>query len=524
VNEPETKTSNKKAPTAGKHDGRLIVVSNRLPFVIHRREDGRREVAAGSGGLITALLPVLRDRGGLWLGWPGTVDSDTEPASVLPESDHIAGFDVESVSLTEEDVEKFYMGFSNEVIWPLFHDLSTFCNFDPEYWRSYLSVNKKFAKAVAQRAKDDDFIWVHDYHLMHVGQELRRLNVGCKTAFFLHIPFPPIDIFLQLPWRQALLRALLDYDLVGFQTRRDRSNFVQCLRRLVKDVSVASKGQVSTVRAGERKMRIGHFPIGIDFNDFVTRAGLPEVDAKAQQLHRMLPNRQLILGIDRLDYTKGILLRLEAYSNALQRYPDLHNKVTLIQVVVPSREHIPKYYDLRTQIEQMVGHINGEFTQPGGWVPIHYVFRALEPLDLLAYYRAAEIGLVTPLKDGMNLVSKEYCSCSLEGDSVLILSEFAGAANQLHPGALIVNPFDIEGVADAIHRACKMVPSERRWRMHRMRRDVQRRDVFWWVDSFLKAATDELFVGSTQKSTRSSPRARTSSASKPATRQPTRGH
>lgn len=511
MTETKRNASSGKGSEAGKNDGRLIVISNRLPFVIHRHEDGRCEMAAGSGGLVTALLPVLRARGGLWLGWPGTADSDTEPATILPDTLNETGFAVEPIGLTEEEIEKFYMGFSNEIIWPLFHDLSSFCNFDPEYWRSYLTVNKKFAKAVAQHAKDDDFIWVHDYHLMHVGQELRRLNVGCKTAFFLHIPFPPIDIFLQLPWRQAVLRSLLEYDLVGFQTRRDRSNFVQCLRRLVKDVSVASKGQVSTVRAGERKMRIGHFPIGIDFNDFVTRASLPEVDAKSRQLHKMLPNRQLILGIDRLDYTKGILLRLEAFSNALHRYPDLHNKVTLIQVVVPSREHIPKYYDLRAQIEQLVGHINGEFTQPGGWVPIHYIFRALEPLDLLAYYRAAEIGLVTPLKDGMNLVSKEYCCCSLEGDSVLILSEFAGAAGQLHGGALLVNPFDIEGVADAIHRACKMVPSERRWRMHRMRREVQRRDVFWWVDSFLRAATDDLQPVAGRKPARVTARGRGSS-------------
>jgi trehalose 6-phosphate synthase len=202
----------------------------------------------------------------------------------------------------------------------------------------------------------------------------------------------------------------------------------------------------------------------------------------------MLPNRQLILGIDRLDYTKGIPERLEAYRNALVRYPELHNRVTLIQVVVPSREDIPQYYELKTRIERLVGEINGQFTQPGGWVPIHYVFRSLDTVDLLAYYRAAEIALVTPLKDGMNLVAKEYCACSIEENCVLILSEFAGAAAQLQRGALLVNPYDIEGVADAIHRAFTMGDTERRAGMRHLRRTIREQDIFWWVDSFLRAA------------------------------------
>jgi trehalose 6-phosphate synthase len=285
-----------------------------------------------------------------------------------------------------------------------------------------------------------------------------------------------------------LLNALLAYDLIGFQTLRDRRNFLDCLHHLTKGVGVRGRGrQVLTLHAGEREVRVGSFPISIDFNGFVKRAANPEVSAKVAELKRLLPNRQLILGVDRLDYTKGIPHRLAAFRNALQRYPALHERVTLVQVVVPSRVDIPQYHALRTQIERLVGEINGEFTRPGGWVPIHYVFRTLTRADLLAYYRTAQIALVTPLKDGMNLVAKEYCACSIEEDCALILSEFAGAAVELQRGALLVNPYDVEGVADAIYRAYTMTDAERRARMRRLRRAIREHDIFWWVDSFLRA-------------------------------------
>jgi trehalose 6-phosphate synthase len=233
---------------------------------------------------------------------------------------------------------------------------------------------------------------------------------------------------------------------------------------------------------------IGAFPISIDYAAFQRRAASPEVTAKAQELHRLLPERKLILGIDRLDYTKGIPLRLKAFENLLERHPKLRERVSMIQVVVPSREDIPEYHRLRSEIEQLVGHINGRFARPGGWVPIWYEYRNLSRLELLAYYRAAHIALITPLKDGMNLVAKEYCTCSIEEDCVLILSEFAGAASQLYRGALLVNPYDIEGVADALRFAVDMAPAERQARMKRMRNSIREYDVFWWVDSFLRAA------------------------------------
>jgi len=467
---------------------RLIVLSNRLPFSFRQNESGKWQAEPSGGGLVTALLPVLRHRGGIWIGWPGGAEDVPDISADLSMVGEDTGFTLRSVPLTAEEVRNFYEGFSNEVIWPLFHDLQLLCNFDPTYWRTYRDVNRKFAQAAHAASAPGDFIWVHDYHLMNVALELRRLGSKARIGFFLHIPFPPPDIYLKLPWRMALIDALMQFDLVGFQTAHDRRNFVSCVRALIKDAEIDGRGQIVQARVGDRTVRIGNFPISIDYNAFMRQAASPEVAARAKELHRMLPNRKVILGIDRLDYTKGIPLRLQAFQDLLTRYPELRERVSLIQVVVPSREDIAQYRDLKTEIERLVGRINGSFVQPGGWVPVWYVYRSLSRLDLIAYYRAADIGLITPLKDGMNLVAKEYCACSIEEDCTLILSEFAGAAAQLGRTALLVNPYDIEAVADTIHRAYHMDKAERQARMRRMRRSIREYDVFWWVDSFLHAA------------------------------------
>ena len=326
---------------------------------------------------------------------------------------------------------------------------------------------------VRRRAAPRDFVWVHDYQLMSLAAELRLAGTRSRIGFFLHIPFPAPDVFMKLPWRAPVLDALLQYDLIGFQTARDRRNFLASAQALGREVKAE---------------RTGHFPISIDYNAFMRRAAAPDVAAKARELHQLLPKRKLVLGIDRLDYTKGVTLRLLAFQDLLQRHPEMRGRVSLLQVVVPSREDIPQYHRMKNEIEQLVGRINGEFARPGAWVPVWYEYRSLSRLELLAYYRAADIALITPLKDGMNLVAKEYCACSIEEDCVLILSEFAGAAAQLAPGALLVNPYDIQGVAEAIRAAYAMAPAEREARMRRMRRSIRKQDVFWWVDAFLKAA------------------------------------
>jgi trehalose 6-phosphate synthase/phosphatase len=474
-------------PALQKRHERLIVVSNRLPFSFRRNETGQWQAEPGSGGLVTALLPVLRHRGGMWIGWAGAAGEDPELNNALDAVGKGAGYALKTVPLTDEEIHNFYFGFSNEIVWPLFHDLQSLCNFEPVYWQTYCEVNRKFAEVVRETATPSDFIWVHDYHLMNMAAELRRAGVTSRIGFFLHIPFPPLDLFLKLPWRMSLLAALLQFDLIGFQTIRDRRNFVQCVHALVKSAKVEGRGQVQLVSALGRVVRIGNFPISIDYNTFMRQAATADVAERARELHRLLPDRKLILGVDRLDYTKGIPLRLKAFHHLLTRHPELRERVSFIQVVVPSREDLHEYRSLKTEIEQLVGKINGGFVRPGGWVPVWYVYSSLARLDLLAYYRAADIALITPLKDGMNLVAKEYCACSIEEDCVLILSEFAGAAAQLSRGALLVNPYDIEGVAEAIQRAYHMDKGERQARMRRMRRSIRECDVFWWVDSFLRA-------------------------------------
>jgi trehalose 6-phosphate synthase/phosphatase len=470
---------------------RLIIVSNRLPVALHKEENDRWAVVPGSGGLVTALAPVLRNRGGLWIGWPGTVEvSDREVEAALKAGTQGSGFTLQPVTLTPEEREKYYLGFANEIIWPLFHDLVARCNFDPSYWHSYENVNKKFARVIKRHLASGDYIWVHDYHLMNVAQWLRELGVEDHIGFFLHIPFPPLDIFLKLPWRFQILRSLLDYDLIGFQTARDRRNFVQCVRALIKDISIQGRGTVLSLEFGGRNVRVGAFPISIDIAEFSNLASTKEVADKAWYIHEKLPNMHIILGIDRLDYTKGIPEKLKAFKDALIRYPELRENVVLVQVVVPSRRTIPEYEDLKIEIERLVSEINGLFTR-SGWVPIHYIFRSLDRHDLLAYYRTAEIALITPLKDGMNLIAKEYCTSSLEENCVLILSEFAGAASQFQKGALLVNPHDKEGVADAIYRAVHMPEDERRQRMKKLRASVKKQNIYWWVDSFLHAAIDK---------------------------------
>jgi trehalose 6-phosphate synthase len=276
--------------------------------------------------------------------------------------------------------------------------------------------------------------------------------------------------------------------MVGFQTLRDRRNFIQALNEIHhRTIKTEGRGTAVSVSAGERSCRLGVFPISIDVKDFARKAATKEVAFNAWHIHRSFPDRQIILGVDRLDYTKGIPHRLEAFATLLQKRPNLHEKLSLVQVVVPSREEVAEYQGLKSSIERLVGEINGRFTSRG-WVPIHFLYRSLDREDLIAHYRAADIGLVTPLRDGMNLVAKEYCTCSLEENSVLVLSEFAGAAAELQRGAVLVNPYDVEGVADALYEAVAMPTAERRARMRRMRRLIGRRDVFWWVNSFLLAA------------------------------------
>ena len=466
----------------------LVVLSNRLPFTLALDDNGSWRVEPGSGGLVSALRPVLQDRGGTWIGWPGVTREELSNAgAVFAATRRHYGYDLVPVEISSTERDDFYYGFSNEVIWPLFHDLPSLCRFRPRYWTAYDAVNRRFAEVTCAHMAPDDFVWIHDYQLLTTARELRKMGVRSRLGFFLHIPFPPLEIFLKLPWRFQVLDALLEHDLVGFQTVGHRRNFLHCVRLLIKEAEVSGKGDVVTVAVGGREVRVGSFPISIDVAESERNASHPDVAAKVRSLRKDEPGRKIVLGIDRLDYTKGIPLKLEAFRSLLLRYPDHVGRVTLLQVVLPSREDIPRYQRQKVEIERLVGEINGQFTR-SGWVPIHYIFRNLDWPRLPAYYLAADVALVTPLKDGMNLVAKEYCAGHVDGGGALVLSEFAGAAAQLQRGAFLVNPYDTDGVADALDRALRLGRREERQRMLRLRRAVADYDIYRWVDAFLEAA------------------------------------
>ncbi|HDQ93429.1 MAG TPA: trehalose-6-phosphate synthase [Synergistetes bacterium] len=477
-----------------KGKGRLTIVSNRLPLKLEG-SDGSWKVSPSSGGLVSALSPVLRDRGGIWIGWTGTsemVDMKTLREILGPASNR-AGYRVFPVRLTREDVESFYYGFSNEVIWPLFHDLQTMCHFETRYWNAYRRVNGCFARTVSRHTRPEDFVWVHDYQMIPVARILKESNICRKCGFFLHIPFPAPDIFLKLPWRDDLLRDLLDYDLVGFQTPRDRRNFTDCLRAIFPDARVSGRGPVINASAEGREMRVAAMPISIDYKSFRKAAKSREVAEALKELRKHISREVLVLGVDRLDYTKGIPQRISAFREFLRAHPEYLNRTTFVQIVVPSREDVPAYHELKEEIEKLVSSVNGEFSSPG-WVPLHYMYKSIPREELVAYYRLADIALVTPLKDGMNLVAKEYCACQTDDNGVLVLSEFAGSATQMQRDAVLVNPYDIHGIERALFEAVTMAPGEKKTRMHRLRAGIRRQDVFWWVDNYLRATTGRVLV------------------------------
>lgn len=471
---------------------RLVVVSNRLPVSI-RETNGKMNAAPSSGGLVSALTPILAEQGGTWIGSTGSAslgaEHDARVRKVLAETTRQASYHYLPVFLSAEEQSNFYEGFSNEIIWPLFHDLQSRCNFSPRYWEFYQRVNQRFAAATLKAARPGDAIWIQDYQLMDVARQMRSSRPEAQLAFFMHIPFPAPDIFEKLPWRKPILEALLEHDLLGLQTLRDERNLIACIRAFLPSAAMEREHEVRRITYRGRRSRVQSFPISVDFPQFARSAASKPVTERAAEIRSQLNGVRIALGVDRLDYTKGIPERLRAFATLLRDYPATRGRISLYQIVVPSRETITGYRNLMHEIERLVTHINGEQSQPG-WVPIHYVHRSLPREELLAHYRAASMALVTPLKDGMNLVAKEYCAARTDNDGVLILSEFAGAAPELSRGALLVNPYDELGVAAAIARALAMDPAEQRRRMLRMRTWIRRHDILRWRDSFFQALED----------------------------------
>ncbi|MCZ2837882.1 trehalose-6-phosphate synthase [Modestobacter sp. VKM Ac-2985] len=455
-------------------DSPVVVVANRLPVDQVTDPDGTTRYQRSPGGLVTALEPFVAGRGGAWVGWSGA-------AGDAPDPFESGGMSLVPVPLTEEEVDRYYEGFSNASLWPLYHDVVEKPEYHRKWWDAYVQVNKRFADRAAEVAAEGAIVWVHDYQLQLVPAMLRQQRPDLTIGFFLHIPFPPYELFTQLPWRSAIIEGLLGADLIGFQQPSAASNFINLARRLhdlpYKGNAISYEGRTVTAKA---------FPISIDVSAFDDLARSPEVLARAAEIREELgqPDK-IVLGVDRLDYTKGIGVRLEAFEELLEDGALEAPSTVLVQVATPSRERVEHYVTMRETIEQQVGHINGVYGSMAG-PAVHYFNQSMPREELAAMYRAADVMLVTPYRDGMNLVAKEYVAARGDDGGVLVLSEFAGAAAELKQ-ALLVNPHDIAGVKAQLLRALRMEPAESAKRMKAMRRHITKHDLDHWASSFFES-------------------------------------
>nr|WP_324605882.1 trehalose-6-phosphate synthase [Isoptericola variabilis] len=458
-------------------------MANRLPVDFTVDDDGEVRWQRSPGGLVTALEPVMQKSDGAWVGWSGAPDLKHEPF----EADDML---LVPVTLSRSEIERYYEGFSNDTLWPLYHDVISPPTYHRQWWDAYRRVNQRFAEAAAEQAAQGAVVWVHDYQLQLVPKMLRDLRPDLRIGFFDHIPFPPVELFQQLPWRKQIVEGLLGADLIGFQRGGDASNFVRAVRRLTDHTT---RGPIISISQPDgspgRHVRAAAFPISIDSQRFDRLARQPEVQARAKEIRTDLGDPDvMMLGVDRLDYTKGIRHRIKAYGELLQDGRLDVTRATLVQVASPSRENVGAYQELREHVEILVGRINGEFGEIGHSA-IHYLHHSYPPEEMAALYLAADVMLVTSLRDGMNLVAKEYIAARSDEQGVLVLSEFTGAADELAPGPLLVNPHDIDGMKDIIVTAASMEPKEQRRRMRRLRRKVMGDDVAKWSESFLGVLT-----------------------------------
>ena len=456
------------------------MVSNRVPPA--EDLDPARKGAGAVGGLVSAVRASLLETGGLWFGWSG------RSALGRPRSAHLGAPEVTlapgpvelaTIDLTADESDLFYDGFSNRTLWPLLHSFIERAQIRHDAYRAYRHVNRLYAQALSPFLREDDLVWVHDYHLLPVGEELRRLGWNGRLGFFLHTPFPGADVFSVLPWARELLYATLSFDLIGVHTRRYMTNLADAFRS---ELGGDWNGQDFAYR--DRAARLGAYPIGIDPESFrVAALESPESLPAALGLDA---DTRIVIGVDRLDYTKGIPNRLRAFSRMLEERPEMHGKVVFVQISNPSRVDVPEYVRERETVERLVGEINGRYSR-GAWVPVRYLYRYFSQQSLAAFYRDADVNMVTPLRDGMNLIAKEYVAAQVRDPGVLMLSGLAGAAAEL-TDAIIVNPFDIDGMAQSLYEALQTPRAEREARWRRMNDIVAKRTAAWWSAAF----TDDL--------------------------------
>lgn len=451
---------------------RIVVVSNRVALP--------QKSGGSAGGLAVAVNAALKDRGGIWFGWSGRVAP--EPSSE-PEVTRRGGITYAVIDLTSEDYQEYYNGFANRMLWPVLHYRADLAEFSRADLSGYLRVNRMFADHLARILEPDDIVWIHDYHMMPLARHLRERGYNNRIGFFLHIPMPPADIIQTLPQHAQTVGALAHYDLVGFQTEGDRDNFTRYLELGGGQITPDGNG----CDIGGRRVMLGTFPVAIETEAFARRARHASRTRFVKAFRESLMGRKLIMGVDRLDYSKGIPNRLEAYEHFLRTAPEWHDRVSYVQITPKSRIDVPEYQEMDRYVSHKAGQINGAYSDVT-WTPLRYVNRTYSRSALAGFYRMADVAMVTPLRDGMNLVAKEFVAAQDPADpGVLLLSQFAGAAAELGTGALLVNPHDTEGMATTLKRALEMPLAERRERYARMMRVLEARDIDRWAEAFLEA-------------------------------------
>jgi trehalose 6-phosphate synthase len=449
---------------------RLVVVSNRI---------AKPQGKTPAGGLAVAVLSALNESGGIWFGWSGQT---TGEAASAPAIDPVGNVTYATLDLKRQDFEEYYNGYANRVLWPLFHFRTALVEFRRRDLDGYRRVNQQFALHLFPLLKPADLVWIHDYHLIPLAEALRRRGAKQPLGFFLHTPFPPPEMLRIVPNHEELIRGLCNYDLVGFQTESDRHGFTDYL---VREAGAEPLGH-GVYRAFGRTVRAEVFPIGIDTEGVARIAAEAAGSRQTRRLLDSLRDRALIIGVDRLDYSKGLLARFEAFGKLIENFPETRGRVTFMQIAPPTRSEVPEYLEIRRSLETLAGHINGRFAE-FDWTPLRYLNKSFAQRPLTGFFRASRIGLVTPLRDGMNLVAKEYvASQNPEDPGALVLSCFAGAARELGAAAVMVNPFDIEGMSEAMKRALDMPQGERRERWQQMMRVIERNTIGAWRESFLR--------------------------------------
>ena len=467
---------------------KTIIVSNRLPVSL-KIDNQQLHVETSIGGLATGMKSVHSEGNGIWIGWSGLTEEQLDDQLKEEVDKALKKEKCITVSLNENDVENFYYGFSNRTLWPMFHYFMEYTEFELEHWNSYKEVNQKFADAVLKYANDGDTIWVHDYQLMLVPQMIRDKKPNLTIGFFLHIPYPSYEIFRTFPWREELLAGILGADLIGFHTYDYVRHFLSSVKRIT-----GLETKFNDVLYNGRIVKVDSFPMGIDYDRFHEAAlehkTRPE-DKKSDLMRKLeehsqsVTDNKLILSIDRMDYTKGIPNRIRAFEYFLNKYPEYKERVRLVMLAVPSRSNVPQYQKLKSETDELVGRINGQFATVN-WTPIWYFYRSMPFEDLIDLYASSDVALITPIRDGMNLVAKEYIASRANHDGVLVLSEMAGAAKEMHE-ALLINPNNFEQIADTLKQALEMSDDEQHTRIKELKKRISRYNVEKWAEEFMKA-------------------------------------